>query len=355
LECDLDQEAAWVVEDLEQLESKGVVCLTGDDRFTVQGGRTAAMALKYEALSHLGPSAAERPFDMPFLLCVGMPLAADCAARVRAKLPDTGGLGWLASYAPTTSAAGARLRAALNAQPFVGLDLEVQPFDPEAFAGMTEFLVEPTDRHLVLVDLTLAADGSELDRVELWDVPHDLEAHDVHQAVSDVLDEWQQVVAAADIDWRGSHAVVLKGGAARRALIQLVPHAAGSAIARLFDKWRSGEASDGLAQSIAVSEETIDALHTQRSADRERGWELSIAYSRLGFLLSLSDGRLDDARQALLQAQERGPGDSWVTDWNLANVAARRGDLSEARSRLAKVADRVPDWTELSGGAVAVF
>jgi hypothetical protein len=96
-------------------------------------------------------------------------------------------------------------------------------------------------------------------------------------------------------------------------------------------------------------------LRTQRSADRERGWELSIAYSRLGFLLSLSDGRLDDARQALLHAQERGPGDSWVTDWNLANVAARTGDLSEARSRLAKVADRVPDWTELGGTAVAVF
>lgn len=355
LECDLDQEAARVVEDLEELERKGVVSLTDDGRFAVQGGRTAAMVLKYEARSLLGPGAAERTFDIPFLPCVGMPLAADCAKRVGEKLPNPHRLGWMGSYAPTTSAAGARLRAALNAQPFVGLDLEVLPFDQDASTRMTEFLLDSTDRSLALVDLTLAADGSELDRVELWDVPDGIEAHDLHQAISDVLDEWQPLVTAADIDWRGSHAVVFKGAAARTALIQLEPYAAISAVGQLFEAWRSGETPEGLVRAISLSHEAIDALHAQRTPDREHGRELSITHSHLGFLLSMSDDRLEDAREALLHAQERGPGDGWVTDWNLANVAARLGDLHEAQRQLARVSDRVPDWNEWSGEAVVAL
>ena len=160
LECDLDEEAARVVEDVEELERKGVVSLTDEGRFAVQGSRTAAMVLKYEARSLLGPGGAERAFDIPFLPCVGMPLAADCAKRVREKLLNPHRLGWTGSYAPTTSAAGARLRAALNAQPFVGLDLEVQPFDQDASTRMTEFFLGSADRSLALVDLALAADGS---------------------------------------------------------------------------------------------------------------------------------------------------------------------------------------------------
>jgi hypothetical protein len=353
LECDLDQEEARVVEDLKELERKGVVSLAEDRRFAVQGGRTAAMMLKYEARSLLGPGAAERTFDMPFLPCVGMPLAADCAKRVREKLPSPHRLGWMASFAPTTTSASARLRAALNAQPFVGLDLEIQPFDRDASTRMTAFLLESTGRSLALVDLTLAADGSELDRVELWEVPDRVEAHDMHQAIADVLDEWQALVVAADIDWRGSHAVVLKAAAARTALIQLMPLAPIVAIGQLFDAWQSRKTPDGLVQAISLSQEAIDAL--QRAPDREHSRELSITQSCLGFLLSLSDDRLDDAREALLHAQERGPGDGWVTDWNLANIAARLGDLPEAQRRLAKVGDRVPDWTDSTQKASVSF
>lgn len=355
LESDLDQVEARVLEDLEELENKGVVSLTGDGRFTVQGGRTAGVVLKYEARSFLGAGAAERMFDIPFLPCVGMPLVMDCAARVRCRLADAHPIGWLISYSSTASAVGARLRAAFNAQPFVGLDQEVQPFDQDAFARMKNFLRDSTGRGLALVDFALAADGSELDRVEAWDVPEGVEAHDVHQAISDILDEWQPIVAKAEIDWRGAHAVVLSGAAARSALIQLEPFAAVSAVGDLFVEWWSGETPEGLARATSLAEEAIDALCAQKTPDRDPGAELSRMYSVLGFLLSLSDDRLHDARKALIHAQERGQADGWVTDWNLANIAARLGDLQEAQGQLAKVADRVPDWNEWTSRAFVAF
>ncbi len=74
--------------------------------------------------------------------------------------------------------------------------------------------------------------------------------------------------------------------------------------------------------------------------------------SRRGFLLSLGETRLADAAMDLQRARERGPGDGWVTDWNLANIAIRTGDIEKARTHLTNVSERAVD---ANGAAVAAF
>ncbi len=69
--------------------------------------------------------------------------------------------------------------------------------------------------------------------------------------------------------------------------------------------------------------------------------------SVLGFLHSLQEDQRTAARAALEEALERGPGDGWVTTWNLANVAARDGVLDEARELLETLRSR------LAGGPIS--
>ena len=75
LTTDLDEEVGRVVEELEELERQGVVVLDGDGGFAVRGGHAVIVALKYQAQSLLGPEKVEKPFGIPFLPCVGQPLA----------------------------------------------------------------------------------------------------------------------------------------------------------------------------------------------------------------------------------------------------------------------------------------
>jgi hypothetical protein len=76
----------------------------------------------------------------------------------------------------------------------------------------------------------------------------------------------------------------------------------------------------------------------------ELGGELSALLSRAGFLKSFDDSLLAEARTALEDAMRTGTADSWVTNWNLANVAARQGDHSTAIALLDGVADDVGTW-----------
>jgi hypothetical protein len=66
--------------------------------------------------------------------------------------------------------------------------------------------------------------------------------------------------------------------------------------------------------------------------------------SRSGFFKSFDDARLDEARGALEEALRTGAADSWVTKWNLANVAARQGDGSAALALLDDVAEATAEW-----------
>jgi hypothetical protein len=110
-----------------------------------------------------------------------------------------------------------------------------------------------------------------------------------------------------------------------------------SALRQIWRQWRSSERTATPDRALDVMDTTVRALKAHRVPDWERGWELSTALSRLGFLLSFYDDRLDDARAALEQARDPGPADGWVTGWNLANVAARTGQFALAGTLLDEV------------------
>jgi hypothetical protein len=345
LGCDLDEEERRVIEELEDLQRQGVVTLGEDGRFAVQGGQTAALALKYQARSQLGAEAAERQFDLPFFACVGEPLAEDYARRTRQRVRGASRLGWLALYNESASLGGARLRAVLSAAPFAGLETDVVPAAREAHDRAIELLVTPSDQKLVLVSLTLTIEGVDVDWLEVWETPAEVDLHRVNEALSDALTDWHPIVSSAGVAWRGSHAVIFEDEAARRALIQLMPDAAIAAVGQIFITWWEGEHEDGPVEALAIAEESVSAMRARSTPDWERGWESSNMLSRLGFLLSLFKERLDDARAALEKSREHGPADGWVTHWNLANVAARLGDWPEARRELGTVEKRIDGWT----------
>lgn len=339
--ADVDDAERRVVEELEALQSKGVVLLEEGGGFTVQGGKRAAIALKYEARSLLGPEAAEKPFGVPFLPCVGEPLAEEYARRVVETVPGARRLAWSSEFSSASSSSGARLRAALDTKPFIGLDIEAFAFSAEAHERMTDLVIDPSGAAIVVIDFTLTCEDRAFDWLEVWEVPSDLEHHDINQAVSDALDEWQLLVAAADLRWQGSHAARFGSDGLRRALTQLCPPVASSAVYRLWDQWLSGDRSVPPDDALAVAESTVEALREHRVPDWERGWELSTALSHKGFLLSLYPDRVDAARDALTQARSRGPADGWVTLWNLANIAARKGEWGNAQQLLDALGDDV--------------
>jgi len=334
---DVETEEERVIEELEELDRRGVVTLDESGHFSVRGGRRAAVALKYHARSVLGPDVAEKPFGIPFLHCVGSPLAEDYARRVADSLPETRRLGGAEVLSSATGSASARLRAATDARPFSGLDLELFPFDAKTDDWMIEFLLDPNPRTMVLVDITVGSADRVLDLVEVWEIPTGVELHVVNQALSDALDEWQPLLAAAGVQWQGAHAVRFVGDAAREALIQLAPQAAEGALRTSWPRWLNGRRLDTPDTTRALLEVTVRALRGHRVPDWERGWELSRALSRLGFVLSFYDESLDNARQALEQAMQPGPGDSWVTKWNLAYLDARDGEFTNACGRLDEV------------------
>ena len=86
---------------------------------------------------------------------------------------------------------------------------------------------------------------------------------------------------------------MFRGDEAARALIQLCPYLSDQAIHRAWNEWRA--AADGTPPDrvLAITNTAVDALRLHRVPDWERGWELSASLSRLGFLLSFYDERLN--------------------------------------------------------------
>jgi hypothetical protein len=87
-------------------------------------------------------------------------------------------------------------------------------------------------------------------------------------------------------------------------------------------------------------------------SELELGGELSGMLSRVGFLKSFNDALLDEARVALEEALHTGSADTWVTNWNLANIAARQADPAAAAEQLGRVEETIADW---NGYAFVLF
>lgn len=349
LQCSLDDEEARVVAELEDLQEKGVVSLSADGRFTVQGGRAAAIALKYQARSFAGPDVGDKPFDIPFIACVGEPLAFECTGRAAERVPGVERLAWFSTLSSTSEATGARLRAGIDNRPFTGLDADADPFGKAEYNALSQLASDGAQQAAALVNVTLEADGAELNLVEVWSVSRTLDNHDLNQALSDVIDEWGSLVGAAEMRWSGAHAVVLEGDDARRAICQLCSTAASRALQDEIDQWAAEARGDEPERALSLAEFIVDAIRRARPLDR---WDLSIACSHLGFVLSLFEDRLGEAQSALEEARERGPADGWVTAWNLANIAARRGDQKEAARLLNEIG---ASMAASPAGAVVTF
>lgn len=345
LTASVDEEEARVVEELLELERRGVVTLDDDGGFTVAGGQPAVVALKYQAQSLLGPEKVDKPFGIPFLPCVGGPLAAEYARRAVNGLPGARRLASTVAFGGAAGSISARLRAALDARPFAGLDMDAMPVDEAGHDRMVEVVRDPSSASVVVVDFTLVAGERVLDWVEIWDVPIDADLYTINQSLSDALEGWQELTAAAGASWRGSHAVMFRAADAARALIQLCPSVSDAAVFAAWGAWRDTDRPAAPDTVLALVETTVGALRAHRVPDWERGWELSMSLSRLGFILSFYDDRLEEAREVLEQAKDPGPADGWVTDWNLSNIAARLGNYAEALSKLDEIAEGVRQAT----------
>lgn len=344
LTCDLDAEEANVQAELEELEEVGVVALDGDGRFSVQGGHQVAIALKYHARSFAGNDG-ERPFGIPFIACVGDPLASECSEHAQRALEGARRLASGKLLSPTTSASAARLRAALESLPFAGLELHVAPPDAGSFDTLCEIIGSDADHTIAVVNFTVSADSDELNLIDVWSIPDGVDGHRINQALSAAIDSCQPLIEAAEHTWNGAHQVLYHGQAARDALIMLMPSTAERALRRRYADWATGDREEGPAHVAELSGRVVETLRMQRAPDR---WELSGALSRHGFMLSLCEERADEALAALEEAIERGPADGWVTSWNIAHVLGRLGEYGRAADTLGAITDAVAKHANLA-------
>jgi len=344
LSCDLVTAEQRVLAELLELEEAGVVEVMADrSSFRLIGGRVAALTLRHEARAQLGPEATETSFGLPFAARVGEPLAADLARRARERLTDAHVHADLALHSGASPGTGARMRSALNANNISSLDVALEPTSADELDAVGAQLADGSDRAVVLVNLTLGAGREDLDWLELWDIAPGIEDHQVLQALSDELHTWQPLVETAGLTWRGSRVAVLEGSPARRALMSLVPYSARSGVRQLFTRWCADRDDELLARASALAGEALTALQDQAVPEWGRGFETSRLLSTLGFVQSLGDEDLADARGALEQAIARGPADGWVTTWNLGNVTARQGEFDAARRHLQSIRPRLEE------------
>jgi hypothetical protein len=218
---------------------------------------------------------------------------------------------------------------------------------------MSELLADSEGRALALVSAGLADERGQLEYVELWELGLGTEPHELTQHLAEAVDALRPVVNLAGLRWLGAEDAVLQGDLARATLVLLQPRAALRAVSVLFRTFMAGN-SEALAQATAVAEAAIADMRTYRLPRWQQQFFLSTLLSNAGFLKAFDDARLDEARQDLESARESGVADAWVTDWNLANVAARQGRYRDALGHLALVGEVVTDW-EGDDAAVVFF
>jgi len=361
LTASIGEETERVLAELDELQEAGVIQLHADgEHFNVVGGQPASVLLKYQARGRIGAEVSSQPSGLNYLLAVGHPVARDATRRtLEAVEGSVSSLGYSAILSQDGSAGRLSPRPAIRGlsgsggiDPLVQAEIDLIPQSPTVYERIAE-LVAQDNPAVALVYIGVTHGREHLEYTELWDLPVSVSQEDIAHASSTVSEEWVPVVTAADLNWSGSEFAVLRGDAARQALIVLQRYAATAAVHLLFDHWYKDRDSQALARAHQIGDEAVATMRATGLSDSELAGELSGMLSRIGFLKSFGDSLLDEARTALEDALGTGVADDWVTRWNLANVAARQGDVAEAMTQLDTVAEAVTDW---SGNAfVLVF
>lgn len=351
LTANLDEETERVLTEVEELQATGVIQVHADRKgFSVVGGQRASVLLKYKARARIGAEISSQPFELDFIGTVGRALARDAARRTRDSLE--GGAAALGSSS-LVSEEGAgrlsprpairRLNTSSGLERLVAAEIDIVPVSVRQFERIAELLTEE-DPAVALVYTSLTHGREQLEYTELWEVPRSVAQEDVARAWAAIIEDWEPVVSTADLEWSGSEFAVLRGEMARQALIVMQRYAATSAVHRLFDRWYAGRDDRTLARAQEIGDEAVATMRATGMSEWELGGELSGMLSRVGFLKSFSEETLDQARTALIDALRIGSADTWVTKWNLANVAARQGDSADAMTQLEEVGHLIADW-----------
>jgi len=346
LKGDIGEELERVRGELEDLEGAGVIQLHSDgERFSVVGGRHASILLKYKARARVGTDNFEPIFGFRFLQAVGSALGQDMARRIIERTPDARSLGFssVASDGGLGRTSPRQVVRSFESSDDIGrlidAEIDVVPWSAERFDQIGELLAaeEPT---IALLCTALSNERGQVEYLELWEVPSSAAHDEVARAVSEVAEDWQKVVARAELSWGGSQSAVLRGPAARRVLCALQSLAATKSVFDLFERWREDPADQSLVHAAErIAEESVTVMRATGKSDINLAGELSSMLSRLGFLRSFDEERLPSAEDALEDALRSGEAEGWVTKWNLANVCARQGKTERAVSLLQEVKD----------------
>jgi hypothetical protein len=338
---DIAAESERVRAVLGELEEAGVVSVDpGGERFSVVGGRAAAVLLKYKARARLGDSVSGAGFDLGFLPWVGQCLACGAGARWLNGLSGGRSLG--VSVATAKGGIGRHsprpgIRA-LAGQEGVGRLIEAElDFVPwnEAAKEQIAALLTADDPVIALVCTSVMYAGDQLEHMEVWELSEESDQAALDHAGAEATDEsWVSVVESADLGWSGSEGALLRGAEAREALIALFQIAATVAVHENFGEWLEDGDSGHLDRARRVAAESVATLRKTGHSDLMLGGELAGMLSRLGFLESFDDELLSEARASLEEAVRIGAGDGWVTRWNYVNVLARSGEADAALAQL---------------------
>jgi hypothetical protein len=338
---DIAAESERVRAVLGELEEAGVVSVDpGGERFGVVGDRATTVLLKYKARARLGDSMPGAGFDFGFLPSVGQCLAGVAGARWLGALSGGRRLG--VSVATAKGGIGRHsprpgIRA-LAGEEGIGRLIEAElDFVPwsEAEKERIAALLSEDDPVIALVCTSVMYGGDQLEHMEAWELSEEADQSALDNAGAQATDEsWVSIVESADLGWSGSEGVLLRGAAAREALIALFQIGATVAVHENFRKWVGGGDPGHLDRARRVAAEAVATLRKTGHSDVMLGGELAGMLSRLGFLESFDDGLLGEACASLEEAVRIGAGDGWVTRWNYVNVLARSGEADAALAQL---------------------
>ncbi|MGA2929621.1 MAG: hypothetical protein ABSG43_27255, partial [Solirubrobacteraceae bacterium] len=217
LVADIDEEIERVLAELEALEDAGVVQLHSDrERFNLVGGHQAAVLLKYKARARIGAEVSNRPFELDFLSAAGPALVRDATVRVLASIDGGTRLGFSTIISQdgagrlSSRPAIRNLSASGGFARLVQAEVHLVPCGIREFERVSALLTE--DEPAIGLVYTAVNHGREhLEHTELWELPADVTQESLAQRWSSVIEEWQPVVAAADLNWAGSEFAVLHG------------------------------------------------------------------------------------------------------------------------------------------------
>lgn len=350
LEADVAAESERVLDTLKDLEDAGVVQIHPDgERFNVVGGRPVTVLLKYKARARTGAEVERQPFELGYLFTVGRAVARDALLRAIEKVEGACSLGH--SVTMSKGAVGRHsprpgIRALSNDEGvsrLIEADSTLVTWNGDAYDRATNLLAADNSR-IALICTSLVYEGDQLEYLEAWEIPEEINDEQLVQTIADVVEDWQPLVDALELSWDGNESAVLAGADAREAMIVLNIFAAASGVHRQFSRWLDDGDPDAIGCARRIAREAIATMRKTGQSDLALMGELSAMLSRLGFLDSFDDGSLDEAESSLREALQIGEADGLVTRWNLANVLARKGDVGSALEELELITDQAHSY-----------